>query len=768
MGNIRIQNKGNCDDSSSLLETARSEYSVMKASIEMVISELVELIKEVPSTWLLYALSNMEFIPTSNDSNTLFFTAAESGIRPTEYIQSLLSVVGCNENEDVDTQLVEIVADEILSVLNKLNTMVRQFELFWEITLSEELHDPELVGFISEAQSYASVRGKRYRSFQVDYVDSLLRAHDFALSNAFGIGCSEVIEGFEALLEALTNGRFEPIMELGRLVDHKPQGLSYHEYYEQNKEESDKIALHLTPEAHSVERITGWPTRLIEALSSVPEKESWPPSGGLELWPNTQLPIRTKPFIRLRNTSYCFDYYSLADNFYRALRRALIDVGGETSEEWNKLQAVSSESAVKGLLEKLLPGCEIYANNYYRDPNSPGNYAENDLLVLYDDVLLVVEVKAAAFPPFPPICDYACYVDEYRKILEKADDQCQRVLRYYHSCEGDAVSFLDNSYKPKLTVHKRRIRDRYCISVTVDNVNEFAAKLEKVGCLNAHRGTISIAIDDLDVYSRYFDSPLVFLHFLSQRKAAARSKTLALNDELDHLGFYIERNQYASAADELLAGLEDYDWVFFDNLRTDLDSYFNLYDMPSIRPEKPVQLLPELYTDILDCLVCTDAPGRVSIATYLLDFSEESRAEFCESVAAALKRAVDRKRRTHVSLLGNTPDSIRCSVCISVDGAFEADERGDRDYALCQIVGQNEPNRVLLSLTFGQDGRMMRVKADWLSADQITPEEQNRLLALWSEMAERRVEHALSERKIRRNEPCPCGSGKKYKKCHGR
>ena len=24
------------------------------------------------------------------------------------------------------------------------------------------------------------------------------------------------------------------------------------------------------------------------------------------------------------------------------------------------------------------------------------------------------------------------------------------------------------------------------------------------------------------------------------------------------------------------------------------------------------------------------------------------------------------------------------------------------------------------------------------------------------------------EQKVGRNEPCPCGSGKKYKKCHGR
>ena len=35
--------------------------------------------------------------------------------------------------------------------------------------------------------------------------------------------------------------------------------------------------------------------------------------------------------------------------------------------------------------------------------------------------------------------------------------------------------------------------------------------------------------------------------------------------------------------------------------------------------------------------------------------------------------------------------------------------------------------------------------------------------------AERRVvEPVRSEPKVGRNEPCPCGSGKKYKSCHGR
>ena len=33
----------------------------------------------------------------------------------------------------------------------------------------------------------------------------------------------------------------------------------------------------------------------------------------------------------------------------------------------------------------------------------------------------------------------------------------------------------------------------------------------------------------------------------------------------------------------------------------------------------------------------------------------------------------------------------------------------------------------------------------------------------------RRVEQVVrTEKKVGRNDPCPCGSGKKYKQCHGK
>ena len=37
-----------------------------------------------------------------------------------------------------------------------------------------------------------------------------------------------------------------------------------------------------------------------------------------------------------------------------------------------------------------------------------------------------------------------------------------------------------------------------------------------------------------------------------------------------------------------------------------------------------------------------------------------------------------------------------------------------------------------------------------------------------SKIGDRKIKLATQGHKIGRNDPCPCGSGKKYKQCHGR
>jgi uncharacterized protein YchJ len=61
---------------------------------------------------------------------------------------------------------------------------------------------------------------------------------------------------------------------------------------------------------------------------------------------------------------------------------------------------------------------------------------------------------------------------------------------------------------------------------------------------------------------------------------------------------------------------------------------------------------------------------------------------------------------------------------------------------------------------------MMEAKAHWLYGlkeweDRLSADERNRIRKQFNE------DHRAVSNKVGRNDPCPCGSGKKYKKCCG-
>ena len=63
---------------------------------------------------------------------------------------------------------------------------------------------------------------------------------------------------------------------------------------------------------------------------------------------------------------------------------------------------------------------------------------------------------------------------------------------------------------------------------------------------------------------------------------------------------------------------------------------------------------------------------------------------------------------------------------------------------------------------------MVEAKAEWLYelpqwADLLTPDRRKELF-----LQQKKSGTVVKEKKVGRNDPCPCGSGKKYKKCCGR
>lgn len=81
---------------------------------------------------------------------------------------------------------------------------------------------------------------------------------------------------------------------------------------------------------------------------------------------------------------------------------------------------------------------------------------------------------------------------------------------------------------------------------------------------------------------------------------------------------------------------------------------------------------------------------------------------------------------------------------------------------------ENVEKESRVSLEFDKEKlyyNMVGAKADWLYElaewDELLPEDRKRELYL----EQRKSGTVVNEKKVGRNEPCPCGSGKKYKQC---
>lgn len=128
-----------------------------------------------------------------------------------------------------------------------------------------------------------------------------------------------------------------------------------------------------------------------------------------------------KPFIKINGHSYCFDYYSLFDNIYRVIQKDIKSHDSEYVTEWSKRQQFASETLVENIFKNILPGCRTFVGNYYPKNHSLKQMDENDLLILYEDVLIIVEVKAGAFTYTPAITDLPAHKKSFEALIGKAE-----------------------------------------------------------------------------------------------------------------------------------------------------------------------------------------------------------------------------------------------------------------------------------------------------------------------------------------------------------
>ncbi len=185
-------------------------------------------------------------------------------------------------------------------------------------------------------------------------------------------------------------------------------------------------------------------------MAYAPGEAHWYDQSEHEYWPVVTLPIHDRPFIELDGRFYCFDYYSLMDNFYRVVQKTILADDHGYEARWTEAQQEASEALVENIFVRLLPGCVCYRNNYYGPRKSR---SENDLLVVYSDAVISIEVKAGQFTAAPPLTDFDMHVRQYKALIEKSSTQSQRMLDYLRTTPYNAPIYdASNGEKARIDI----------------------------------------------------------------------------------------------------------------------------------------------------------------------------------------------------------------------------------------------------------------------------------------------------------------------------
>ena len=762
--NVFVKNNRTPEEQAIYLESLSEKYSSKYDMITAKVLQFREKILCCDPYRLLMHLRNIAIMGQLNVFSEIEHSYETNAIiHAQEFIQSVFVSSELNLRNRVDVEKEEDFFDEIVADFEEIYKEIQVFYYYWAAYIQKKYTiDDDKLKDIVEAQYMYGVRGNRYQIFELEPIKALLSPHDEVLLELFGVSAEKIIQGLDKLRYTLSQGYADAFMEFGRefecFRDAVASGRNAEEVLKESEEKTSVIAGKVFgSDLIDVEKVTGWDKRFINVLSSGLNEYLCSREGDFSEWPIVDLPVMKKPFIEINGVTYAFLYYALFDNIYRIVQKEIMKAKPHYADKWKELQTNASEKMVTDLFLKLLPGAEAHIGNYYPVKSSLKQMNENDIIVTYHNYLFIVEVKAGSFPTTAPISDYNAYEKAYHNLAEVADSQCSRTLEYIKAHQ--IPQFYNQDKEPTFTLASYdSFEEIFTFSVTVDNFNEFAAKAEKSSVISLKEQTIVISYDDLLVYGGFFDSPIDFLHFLKQRKAAMKVEQYQMNDEFDHLGLYIDRNLYALNPSQY----GEVKRVFWNGFRQDIDEYFNWLFIDPDRAQKPSQNIPDGLMEILHYLKNNISVESIALAHFIMDLSTEGKEDFVKQIKYGLNRQKELGRTTPIIAVGD----IKYCAFISMPGIMPFEEEEQRDYAYA-MASRNENVPVMwISLEYDGANKLISATGKTCSMADLDEAERLRINQYGKEKARDWIElRKRSQKKIGRNDYCPCGSGKKYKYC---
>lgn len=459
------------------------------------------------------------------------------------------------------------------------------------------------------------------------------------------------------------------------------------------------------------------------------------------------------PIIQIADGSFVLpQVYSLLEAIYEAPFFWMLgdeDYASTASENRGQF----AEQFLASRLEAVFGASHVFQNVDIYDGKQ--RFAEADVLVIYGDRAIVVQAKSKRLTIEARKGNDLQLKTDFRKAIQDAYDQG---LKCAHALQRDRYRFVLPSGEE--VSFKNRPTTVFPICVVSDHFPALAMQARQFLDIKAGKGVEPPIVTDIfftDVLTEILDTPLQLLNYMALRAKA--NSQLLVNQELAILGYHLKRNLWLE---------EEYNFV---NLGDDFTSSLDIA-MSARRLGVPGEMTPKgILTRfdgtpigrLISDFEAQPVPELVSLGLMFLQLSSDA----AKHINNGIKRLVALSAKDGKLHDFSIPHELEASgVSIHVS-PFPEDEAKGRLITHCRarkyLTKSDAWHGLLLAPGTGDLRGALLVKEKWKRDAKM-----DEAMKQWPKKPMIPLD-ALSRRsfnrKIGRNEKCPCGSGLKYKKC---
>lgn len=333
-------------------------------------------------------------------------------------------------------------------------------------------------------------------------------------------------------------------------------------------------------------------------------------------------------------------------------------------ENYKKTKAKFTEKKVTEYLGRIFKKENIHENLSYRIKK--GNEPEVDLIVPYCDNILIIESKSGNFSITAKKEGIARITSVLTRLISDAHNQGIRTMEYI-KIKKPAI-FKNSDEKKELEIIYKPNKTRFfLINVTLEPLLSFSSSLKNIDSLGIFSNSEypwSVNLFELDLITRYIDSPAVFIHYIEQRLKVQNDNVFSTFDELTFLAFYLEQGSISFNLEDGAKPVK----IFLDPAYLEAFDQHYLYDgePPHLNIEREIkQIITELEQ--------LQPEGFINFTNAVLDLNHEDRNALIKSIDKVCSLTKEDSRVHNISFL--TGDNKSGVTVFSQKGEEKLSER---------------------------------------------------------------------------------------------